>query len=150
MPDLYLLRHGEAEPGDFGKPDHLRALTAKGRSDVRAQAKLLSSAGAPIGQIFHSPYVRAQETAGLVHEVVGSRLVPLPALEPGGKVELVIEALLGIDAAVLLVSHLPLVADLAETLLGERTSFFPGTCLGIYRENAFALKGVSQWLVHPG
>ena len=71
---VYLIRHAEA--GDTA-PDHLRRLTKHGRDQTRALAKFLrrSQAFAP-EEIWHSPLVRAQETAALLS--VGLKLrVPL-------------------------------------------------------------------------
>lgn len=149
MPDLYLLRHGEAERGEHGAPDYTRGLTAKGMNDIRERARRLASLEAPITRIFHSPYLRALQSATLVNQAVGARLVAWPCLEPGAKVDRVLDELMGLESHLLLVSHLPLIADLAFALLGEPTVFNQGTCLKLKRENAFALKGAREWLAHP-
>lgn len=64
---LWVLRHGEAEPR--ANSDAERRLTAHGREQVvRSAAHLL---GQPLQAIIASPYVRAQQTAALVHETLG-------------------------------------------------------------------------------
>jgi phosphohistidine phosphatase len=64
---LWVLRHGEAEPR--ANTDAERRLTAHGREQVlRSAAHLL---GQPLQAIIASPYVRAQQTAALVHDTLG-------------------------------------------------------------------------------
>ena len=60
---LWVLRHGEAEPR--AKTDAERRLTAHGREQVLHSAAYLI--GQPLQAIVASPYVRAQQTAALVH-----------------------------------------------------------------------------------
>ena len=64
---LWVLRHGEAEPR--ANSDAERRLTAHGREQVlHSAARLL---GQPLQAIIASPYVRAQQTAALVHDTLG-------------------------------------------------------------------------------
>ena len=65
--NLWVLRHGEAEPR--ATRDAERRLTAHGREQVLHSAAHL--AGKPLQAIIASPYVRAQQTAALVHEALG-------------------------------------------------------------------------------
>ncbi len=64
---LWVLRHGEAEPR--AKTDAERRLTAHGREQVLHSAAYLI--GQPLLAIVASPYVRAQQTAALVHDTLG-------------------------------------------------------------------------------
>ncbi|OCX22381.1 phosphohistidine phosphatase SixA [Stutzerimonas xanthomarina] len=64
---IWLLRHGEAEPR--ARTDAQRCLTEAGRNEVRRSAAHL--VGRPLQMILASPYVRAQQTAELVREVLG-------------------------------------------------------------------------------
>ncbi len=90
---LWVLRHGEAELR--ANSDAERRLTAHGREQVvRSAAHLL---GQPLQAIIASPYVRAQQTAALVHETLG------------------FAERLGLEH-VLLVSHQPLVGNLVGLL----------------------------------
>ncbi|MFG0410971.1 phosphohistidine phosphatase SixA [Pseudomonas sp. FYR_11] len=112
---LWVLRHGEAEPR--AKSDAERRLTAHGREQVvRSAAHLL---GQPLQAIIASPYVRAQQTAALVHETLGfaKPLRTVPWLTPDGDVQQVIGEIerLGLEH-VLLVSHQPLVGNLVGLL----------------------------------
>ncbi len=112
---LWVLRHGEAEPR--ARTDAERNLTAHGREQVlRSAAQLL---GQPLQAILASPYVRAQQTAALVHEALGfdKPVVTVPWLTPDTDPGQVIAALdaLGLEH-VLLVSHQPLVGNLVGML----------------------------------
>ncbi|MDD2061270.1 phosphohistidine phosphatase SixA [Pseudomonas sp. GD03860] len=112
---LWVLRHGEAEPR--ARSDAERNLTAHGREQVlRSAAHLL---GQPLQAILASPYVRAQQTAALVHEALGfdKSVVTVPWLTPDTEPGQVIAALdaLGLEH-VLLVSHQPLVGNLVGML----------------------------------
>ncbi|WP_335945277.1 phosphohistidine phosphatase SixA [Pseudomonas sp. G166] len=111
---LWVLRHGEAEP--YGaRPDPDRALTAHGREEVlRSAAHLI---GQPLTAIYASPYLRAQQTAGLVREALGLQpeLITVDWLTPDTRPQKVLEHL-DDQGDVLLVSHNPLVGSLLGLL----------------------------------
>ena len=107
---VWVLRHGEAEP--YGsRPDSERALTEQGRKEVlHSAAKLM---GKPLTAIYASPYLRAQQTAQIVREVLGFTpdLRTVEWLTPDNRPQAVAEQLATADN-VLLVSHNPLVSNL--------------------------------------
>ena len=112
---LWILRHGEAQ-GQAAR-DSLRELTDHGREEVlRSAAHLL---GQPLAAVYASPYVRAQQTAAIVHEALALEqpIVTVPWLTPESDPQEVIGQLdrLGLDS-VLLVSHQPLVGALVGLL----------------------------------
>ncbi|BBH45281.1 phosphohistidine phosphatase SixA [Pseudomonas sp. KU43P] len=112
---LWVLRHGEAEPR--ANSDAERRLTAHGREQVlHSAARLLSQ---PLQAIIASPYVRAQQTAALVHDTLGfvEPVRTVPWLTPDSDVREVIDEIerLGLEH-VLLVSHQPLVSCLVGML----------------------------------
>nr|WP_154743821.1 phosphohistidine phosphatase SixA [Pseudomonas karstica] len=103
------MRHGEAE--GHARTDAERNLTDHGRKEVlRSAAHLI---GQPIQAIIASPYVRAQQTAQLVREVLGfePQILTVPWLTPESSPEQVLDHL-ETDDNVLLVSHQPLVGSL--------------------------------------
>ncbi|TDF77930.1 phosphohistidine phosphatase SixA [Pseudomonas sp. H9] len=112
---LWVLRHGEAEPR--ANTDAERRLTAHGREQVLRSAAVLL--GEPLQAILASPYVRAQQTAGLVHQALGfaEPVQTMPWLTPDSDPQAVIDELdkLGLEQ-VLLVSHQPLVSTLVGML----------------------------------
>ncbi|WP_422421047.1 phosphohistidine phosphatase SixA [Pseudomonas sp. GZD-222] len=112
---LWVLRHGEAEPR--ANSDSERRLTAHGREQVlRSAAHLL---GQDLQVILASPYVRAQQTAALVHQALGfiKPVQTVTWLTPDTDPQKVIAELdkLGLEN-VLLVSHQPLVSCLVGML----------------------------------
>nr|WP_239482210.1 phosphohistidine phosphatase SixA [Pseudomonas insulae] len=119
-----MLRHGEAEP--VARTDAERHLTQRGRKEVKLSAAQLE--GRPLAAILASPYVRAQQTAEIVREVLGVRLpiTTVPWLTPDSSPA---EALRELDAyagELLLVSHNPFVGELGGLLLhGHRQEPLP-------------------------
>ncbi|MFL1502266.1 phosphohistidine phosphatase SixA [Pseudomonas sp. O64] len=110
---LWVLRHGEAE--GHARTDAERNLTEHGRGEVlRSAAQLI---GLPISAIFASPYVRAQQTAHLVRDVLGFEpdIRTVAWLTPDSNPVQVLEKL-DTDDNVLLVSHQPLVGSLISFL----------------------------------
>ena len=110
---VWILRHGEAQA--HARTDAERNLTEHGRAEVsRSAAHLI---GQPLGAIIASPYVRAQQTAQLVRDVLGFQpeIRTVPWLTPDGDVQRVLEKL-DSDDDVLLVSHQPLVGNLISFL----------------------------------
>src|SRR5690606_36371188 len=74
------LRHGET---DANVADRISGFTddplnARGVAQARAAATLL--AGRPLAAIWHSPLVRAADTARAVAATTGAPLIPMPGL----------------------------------------------------------------------
>ncbi|CAI2796122.1 phosphohistidine phosphatase SixA [Pseudomonas fluorescens group sp.] len=110
---VWILRHGEAE--GHARTDAERNLTEHGCAEVlRSAAQLM---GQPLSAIIASPYVRAQQTAQLVREVLGfePEVRTVPWLTPEGNPLQVLDKL-DTDDNVLLVSHQPLVGNLISFL----------------------------------
>jgi phosphohistidine phosphatase len=107
---IYLLRHGDAEPGDGD--DAARRLTAKGEDQARAAGAALAALGAQIDACLTSPRVRATETARLASAALGIEPETATELSGGGFDALALAAGRG---AVLLVGHEPdLSAEIAR------------------------------------
>jgi phosphohistidine phosphatase len=112
---LWLLRHGEAEPR--ARSDAERALTERGRKEVRRSAEHLH--GRPLQHILVSPYLRAQQTAEIVREVLGLAL-PLTTVgwaTPDDSPRAAASHLDDYPGECLLVSHNPLLGSLSGLLL---------------------------------
>ena len=148
MSVIYLLRHGEAESLEGGF-DRRRQLTEQGRADVLAQGTYIGEDSGHRAAIYHSPYVRTVQSAELVNQAFKVALQPLPALVPSGNVLDVMAAVVGKEGNLVLVTHLPLVAELAMHLTSRVISFRPGTCVRITRADAYAESGVLDWVRHP-
>ena len=113
------MRHGDAEPSAVS--DEVRPLSARGRSEVQEVGRALV-AHLGLDKIVASPLVRAQETASLVaacysHEIQRDTCV---SLSPNGIPDQVIAEFDEGVGSVLLVTHMPLIADLVSALSGKR------------------------------
>ena len=112
---LYLIRHGIAEPRRSGQADGGRRLTEDGRSRVIREVKGLKRIGIQFDALWHSPLVRAVETAALLEPLVrgATRQTPLLAQSPTRQLlELVRDG--GDDVA--LVGHEPWLGELLAML----------------------------------
>lgn len=113
---VWILRHGEAH--SQARSDAERELTDHGRKEVLNSAAHLL--GKPLHRIIASPYVRAQQTAELVHQVLGFNepIITVPWLTPDSDPRVVLSQLdLYSTEDVLLVGHQPLVGSLVGVLV---------------------------------
>ena len=141
------MRHGEAAPHSFSG-DAARALTEKGEQEVQVVAKGLLLAGFSIAEIWHSPYVRAVQTAQIVAEGLGvERLVENASLTPDSHPSAVIESIREGKGELMIVSHLPLIPELSRLLLGQSTlARFSPASVGLFDISAGVQpKLVSFW-----
>lgn len=155
---LYLVRHGEALPADKN-PE--RPLSEKGRKDVQKVGQELARRNVTCSEIWHSRKLRAVETAHFLAEILQIPEVcrERDGLNPNDPVEAVkwdiedfIQHSPGSD--LMIVGHLPLLADLAFLLLGssasaEKISFEAGSVIVL--ECSDANRGLWEHLaaVHP-
>ena len=125
---LWLLRHGEAEPHDAA-PDEQRALTERGREQSRSAGRALEALEIEVHLCFTSPKVRARETAELAcAELGGVEPVDEAALAEGfdGQAALDLMRAAGPDQRVLVVGHEPDFSQVVHDLTGARVDFKKG------------------------
>ena len=153
--NIWIMRHGEA--GFFATSDSERTLTKQGEEAAFKQgewlAKRLLDQSVNLDKILVSPYVRAQQTfeqltkglqAGGSVQSFAKLSETWEGIVPSGNPENVINYLrfLREEGAqnVLVISHLPLVFDLAQCLTNhqESVSFYPAVIAEI---EWFAEKG---------
>ena len=122
--DLYILRHGIAEPREVSgvKDDSARALTPEGEQKMRRIAKSITALEYSFDVILTSPFRRAKETAGIVADVLRlkKRVRILPALAAGEPTKKLVEALqdhLNTFESVLIVGHEPDLSSLISHLV---------------------------------
>jgi phosphohistidine phosphatase len=124
---LWLLRHGEAEPPGGG-PDAERPLTEKGRRQSLAAGRALRRLGVELDAVHSSPRRRALDTAWLAAGELGlSPHVHQPL--QGGFDRAAAEELVagsGPDARLLLVGHEPDFSQLVYDLTGGRVAVKKG------------------------
>lgn len=122
---LLIMRHGEAAPGF---PDQSRLLTPHGEREASSMARWLAlrveQGELPQPKLYASPYVRAQQTAKHFSDALGIPLDTLDFITPDDSPTVVNDWLLSQpeDAAILLVSHMPLVGELVGVLMESARS----------------------------
>jgi phosphohistidine phosphatase len=123
--ELYFIRHGIAWERGILERDEERPLTDKGREKTTQVARRLVQQQIRFEGIFHSPLVRARQTAEILQaESLGDRLLESDALAPEGDIHQWIAQLTpGGDLALTeesrfaLVGHQPDLGRWAETLI---------------------------------
>jgi phosphohistidine phosphatase len=120
MFDIYLFRHGEAERRARGGSDDARALTERGKAEVRHVAEGLRALGVRPDVILTSPLLRARETGAIAGEVLrppsGARVCE--ALAPGGAQEALLDEIGRLDLSrLMLVGHVPDLGELASVFV---------------------------------
>ena len=129
---LWLLRHGEAEPHD-SRPDPERRLTERGEEQSRSAGRAFAALGVTFHAVYTSPKVRAAETARLAGEALGCRPVEHPPLAEGFGERDALELLgsCGPDERVLVVGHNPDFVQVIHDLTGARAEMRKGGVAGI-------------------
>jgi phosphohistidine phosphatase len=124
---LWLLRHGEAEPHD-ARPDAERRLTDRGREQARVAGRALAALKIQVHLAFTSPKVRARDTAVLACEALGVEPIDHAALFAGFDVADALELLAaaGPDQRVLVVGHEPDFSQVVHDLTGARIDLKKG------------------------
>lgn len=123
---LWILRHGEAEPHD-ARPDAERRLTDRGRGQARAAGRALRALEVPMHVAFTSPRVRALDTARLCCEQLGIEPIEHEPLSAGFDLDDAQELLAATpEGHVLVVGHEPDLSRLVHDLAGARIDLKKG------------------------
>ena len=135
---LWLLRHGEAEPHGT-RPDPERRLTARGEDQARAAGRAMAALELTFQAIYTSPKVRAAETARLAAEALGVEPVETPAIAQDFDVAAARELLLAVepDGRLLVVGHNPDLAQVVHDLTGARVDFKKGGLAGVRLDGTY-------------
>lgn len=126
---IFIMRHGEAEY--VGKQDSQRALTEKGKLQAFRQGQTFVAQHLNFDKVLVSPFLRAVETFAQVdlafHGTLKSKMEKENALVPDGNEQGLLDYLQILWQEnvenVLLISHLPLVAEI--TFLLTQGKFYP-------------------------
>lgn len=112
--ELFLFRHAEAEARSGELPDERRALTVKGRERFLRAARGLDRLEVELDRIYHSPWLRAVESAEILTELLDGETVVTSLLAQPPTKEL-LDLLEGERVAV--VGHEPWLSDLLGWLV---------------------------------
>jgi phosphohistidine phosphatase len=117
---IYLVRHGDAVPEEDAGSDRDRWLSARGREAARVLGRLLREQGVAPDAIVTSPLPRAVQTAELLAHGLDylTPVASLRCLEPSGQARAAAPVIRDLGAAVLVVSHEPIISALAAFLVG--------------------------------
>jgi phosphohistidine phosphatase len=129
---LWLLRHGEAEPHD-ARPDPERRLTARGEAQSIAAGRAMAALGIAFQAVYTSPKVRARDTARLACEALDAAPVEVAALAEGLHAADALELARSVDpdGRVLLVGHNPDLPFVIGDLTGARVELKKGGLAGL-------------------
>ncbi len=149
---IYIMRHGQA--GIYANSDAERELTGTGRQQSLQMGQWLSNFVPNIDCVFHSPYIRAEQTWQVIRDCFVSKKVEVCGdIIPGGDAEFVADYLLALVAqyqysSILLVSHLPVVSYLTATLTqGQSMPAFATSAIACIEVNENS--GELKWLETP-
>ena len=126
---LWLLRHGEAEPHD-ARPDHDRRLTPRGEDQSRAAGRALAALQIEFQAVFTSPKVRALDTARLACEPLGVEPIVDDSLASGFD-ERAARELAAAGDRVLVVGHEPDLSQVVHDITGGRVEMKKGGIAGL-------------------
>ena len=112
---LYLVQHGEANTKEV---DPERGLTEKGRIDVENVAAFLKPLGLAVSSVWQSGKTRATQTAEILVDslLADQGVVERDGLSPLDSVRPVADYVTGSGEDLMIVGHLPFMADLASLL----------------------------------
>jgi len=124
---LWLLRHGDAEPHGT-RPDSERRLTERGERQARAAGEALARLGIDFAEVLTSPKVRARDTARLAAAAWGGEPEPHEPLSAGfdARDARDLMARAEPDARILVVGHEPDLSHTVAELTGARIDFKKG------------------------
>jgi phosphohistidine phosphatase len=137
---LWLLRHGEAEPHE-ARPDPERRLTPRGEEQSRAAGRALVALGVVFQAVYTSPKVRARDTALLACEALGGTPVETDVLAEGFDADDARQLLLEVapDGRILVVGHNPDFQQVVHDLTSARVDFKKGGVAAVRLDGAAEL-----------
>ena len=127
--DLWLLRHGEAEPHG-SRPDAERRLTATGEREARAAGAALRALRITPDAVFTSPRVRAMQTAHLACSALGVEPREHQPLHRDFGADEALALCAGLDVVVI-VGHQPDFGQIVHDLTGARIDLATGSVAAV-------------------
>jgi phosphohistidine phosphatase len=152
MTHLYLVRHGDAVDEE---QDPKRPLSETGRAEVEKIARYLAGLKIPVDRIFHSPKLRAVQTAEILSSFLRPKagLLESEALLPNDLPKTWKKKLKEMEGSLMVVGHLPYLTRLASLLLSDdpdkiQLALATGGVMSLRRDG----KGTwtMEWMIAPG
>jgi phosphohistidine phosphatase len=156
--DIFILRHGDANTiTKKSLDDSKRSLSENGIKEIENVSGLFSKFEIRLDYIYSSPLKRAKQSAEIIsRDQKKAKFVTLDQLKPEGSVEEICKVLSKQkeEASVLVVGHVPILADLANNIISSSDQ--PHLSLktgGLIRIKTLALepqlRGGLEWLLSP-
>lgn len=144
---IFVMRHGQAQA--MAPSDKSRELTAVGQREAEMMAKKLVHQKEHFDAIFVSPYVRAQQTAKIVKNILATTttLTTLEFITPEDSAQQMhnyidVAFIDNAQANVLIVSHMPLVCYLVEEFTcGQHAPLFETASIAVIDYDISSAKG---------
>ncbi|KUG25825.1 phosphohistidine phosphatase sixa [hydrocarbon metagenome] len=150
--NLYIVRHAHAENG---VPDSERKLSQHGRDYLSDEIQNWKTKIKQIDVILTSPYKRALETAEIIHKnfAVKHNLIIDQSLQPVMNIPDIVNTLSALSVNnILLVGHMPDVADLTSLLISTKNvelAFAPATIAAIeFKNNVMLYRGKFKFITN--
>ena len=142
MTFVVLVRHGEAYPSLL---DSQRVLTEKGKKETILVAKALKKLTLDFDYVFHSPKLRAKQTAEILAEVLGiGKVIERGDLLPESDPKSAVELIKNLEGKAIICGHLPHLARLFGLLyLGADDD----KVIDIKNSGAIGLKKGHRWVL---
>ncbi|MGC8866750.1 MAG: phosphohistidine phosphatase SixA [Elusimicrobiales bacterium] len=138
---LYLVQHADAKTEE---QDPQRGLSQKGFDDIKKVAAFLTKLNLEVDEIFHSPKLRAKQTAQVLSEALGVRTTEADGLTPLDDPQIWSARLKNINKSIMLVGHLPHLSNLASLILvADREK----TIISFKMAGVVCLKKEQNWTV---
>lgn len=134
---LWLLRHGEAEPHG-ARADADRRLTERGEQQARSAGLALAALELVPSAVFTSPKVRARDTARLACEALGVDAVEHGPLAGGFEAGEALALAGPREERVMIVGHEPDFSQIVFDLTGARIDMKKGGVAGVRLDGARA------------
>jgi len=155
--NLYLVRHGEAEPSEGARTDADRNLTSEGRKHLCRIAKGLASLGCRPERVASSPFRRGVETAKILAQVVAPKapVETYPFLAPGAVATEVAGWLRETEQDnVMVIGHAPDMEEIASDFVCQDSRMAMkiskgGVCLITFDAPPTLGGGRLEWLLPP-
>lgn len=132
------MRHGQA---GNGFPDEIRMLTSVGEKEVLQVSRFLQSRKTQLCALWHSPLTRACQTAKIVEDVLKPKNPPQikSGFAPNDSAHIAVDAIEEFFMKVknqnlFIVSHLPLLPQIVELMIGKSVSFQTSDCLVLLQD----------------
>jgi phosphohistidine phosphatase len=149
--NIYLVQHAEAKKED---EDPSRSLSEKGIQNIQRVASYISMCNIKVDAIFHSPKLRAKQTAEILFEALRPTkgISETEGLSPLDEPLIIADRLKDTTDSLMLVGHLPHLGRLASLLLCEDKnkdiiSFKMAGVVCVKRDEA--TKWSLQWMLTP-